>query len=668
MPEMLLMEAIVLILGFAVVVAWLFRKVRIPSVIGFLIAGIAIGPSGWALVQDEQVFDLAQLGLVLLLFTIGLELSPEPLMRSGLRIILVAWVQVFGTLSLVFIGLHLFFSFGLLANLLIGLAIASSSTAITLKLLSDRGETSSTTGVIVAGMQLLQDVTIIIIMLVVSMIQAGSGGENTGQQFAWQFGALFLTIGVVLLARRVLPRIIDEISQHGGRELLTLFAVLMACGGAWVVSLLGWSPALGACIAGLLLADADHRHQLVADITPFRDVFNALFFVALGMMVNLNDVLNNLPILLLLIAGTMLMKTIVAGAGVLGAGWPLRIALQVGIIMSMLSEFSYVLALQAHTAGLIETPVLNFVVSYAVGSMMIGALLFPVARPIADALAGKFKESGVDCPEIAASAESLKHHVIIVGYGTTGTNIARMLKATHVPHIVVEMNISNVAAARRAEVPVIVGDASRMSILETVGIDKARALVVAINDKFATGHVVAQAAARHPGLYILARTDFATDIDRLRQLGAKLVVPQDFETSIEIGAHVLRQFGIPDNIVEAQVAAVRAGGYAMLRGKATDRAATAELISVLEHTATQTLYIGKDSTACGKTIAETDLRARTGCMIIAVVRSQKPTTNPPPDFVLSANDVLVLVGAHQQIEAAKRILEGKPASGGNTNA
>ena len=141
-------------------------------------------------------------------------------------------------------------------------------------------------------------------------------------------------------------------------------------------------------------------------------------------------------------------------------------------------------------------------------------------------------------------------------------------------------------------------------------------------------------------------------------MGAKLVIPQDFETSIEIGAHVLRQFGIPDNIVEAQIASVRAGGYAMLRGKATDRAATAELIKVLQRTATQTFYIGKESAACGKTIAETDLRARTGCMIIAVVRAQKPTTNPSPDFRLAANDVLVLVGAHQQIEAAKKILEG----------
>ncbi len=668
MPETHFLRAIVVILSVSLIIAWLFRKIRIPSVIGFMLAGIAIGPSGWALVQEAQVFNLAQLGLVLLLFTVGLELSPEPLMRAGWRLILVAGVQVFGTLLFVFLILHLFSPLGVFAHVMIALAVTSSSTAISLKLLSDRAETASTVGVLVAGMQLLQDITIIVIMLAVSMFFASGSAETSLSGVGMQLAGLALTIAVVFVARRALPRILEEITHYGGRELLTLFAVLMACGGAWVVTLLGWSPALGACIAGLLLADADHRHQLVAEITPFRDVFNALFFATLGMMVDLNEVLSNLPFLALLIAGTMLIKTVIAGGGVVCAGWPVRIAIQVGIIMSMLSEFSYVLAIQAHRAGLIEASALGLMISYAVGTMMAGALLFPVTRPIATFLSDRVSGDAADGGDIIAPDPSLQNHVVVIGYGPTGANLARMLKATHVPHCVVEMNRSNIAAARRAEIPVIVGDATRMSILKHAGIDSARVLVVAVNDKHATERIVAQVASRRPELYILARSDFVNEIDRLRQLGAKMVIPQDFETSIEIGAHVLRQFGIPDNIVEAQIASVRAGGYAMLRGKATDRAATAELIKVLERTATQTFYISRQSFACGKTIAETDLRARTGCMIIAVVRSQKPTTNPPPDFRFAANDVLVLVGAHQQIEAAKKILEGRPTTADGTDA
>ncbi len=203
-----------------------------------------------------------------------------------------------------------------------------------------------------------------------------------------------------------------------------------------------------------------------------------------------------------------------------------------------------------------------------------------------------------------------------------------MLRATHVPYCVVEMNPALVQAARNDGSEVIVGDATRMSILAHAGIDAARALVVAINDHQATKRTVAQVSARRPGLYILARTNFAKDIERLYQLGAKRVIPQDFETSIEVGAHVLRQFGIPDNIVEAQIAAVRSGGYGMLRGKPTDRAATEELMKILERTTTQTFYLAEDSFATAKTIAETNLRARTGCTIIAVVRAGNPSTNP----------------------------------------
>jgi CPA2 family monovalent cation:H+ antiporter-2 len=323
------------------------------------------------------------------------------------------------------------------------------------------------------------------------------------------------------------------------------------------------------------------------------------------------------------------------------------------------SEFSYVLAHEAQQVHLLPPGLLDLITVYTVGSMMAGALLYPFAGNIAASIAGLLQSDAAPSTGEPSSEgqDRFQHHVVIVGYGFTGSNLARMLKATHIPRVVVEMNQSQVKAAREAEIPVIVGDATRMIILERAGIDKARALVIAINDHQAARRVVAQACARRPDLYILARTAFVRDIERLYDLGAKLVIPQDFETSIEVAAHVLKQFGIPDNIVEAQIAAVRSGGYGMLRGKPTDRAASAELIRILERTAIQTYYIGDDSYAKGRTLAQLDLRARTGCTVIAAVRAGQPTTNPPPDFILQANDVLVLVGAHRQIESAKAVLQ-----------
>jgi len=503
---------------------------------------------------------------------------------------------------------------------------------------------------------LLQDVIVIVVLLVASIASAKSGA-NWQTAAAQGVGGLVGLVVIVLVARKLLPIILSQIVRHGGRELITLFAVLMACGGAWLASLAGWSPALGACIAGLLLAGADQRHQMVAEITPFRDVFNALFFISLGMSVKLQTAFAHLPMLTAAILVTLLLKSIITAVAVRVAGWPSRVGLQVGLGLCTVSEFSYVLALQAHELNLLPAEALDGIVVYAVGTMMIGTLFYPFANPMAVFVANRWLPGAAEPESTPGGHEAFDNHVIVVGYGITGSNLCRMLKATHVNHCVVEMNQSLVKNARDAGESVIVGDATRLSILEHAGIDTARVVVVAINDKQATQRIVGQVSAKRPELYILARAGFATDIEALYQRGATLVIPADFETSIEVAAHVLKKFGVPDNIIEAQVNAVRTGGYAMLRGTPTTRAAQTELMKILERTTIQTFYLAEDSKSCGLTIAELNLRAATGCTIIAVVRAGDPTTNPGPEFLLQPNDVMVLVGAHPQIEAAKGLLQ-----------
>lgn len=654
------LSQIVVVLGTGLVVAWLFRVVRVPTIIGFLITGIAIGPSAGRLIPPEQVSQFAELGLILLLFTVGLELSPEPLLRSGKGLLIATGAQIAVTMVVTALVLSFCSSLGLMSKAVIGLAVALSSTAIVLKQMSDRGETTSTTGLITTGILLLQDVIVIVVLLVASIASTKSGGNWRAAAAQSVGGLAGLTI-IVIAARRLLPIVLMQIVRHGGRELITLFAVLMACGGAWLAALAGWSPALGACISGLLLAGADQRHQLVAEITPFRDVFNALFFISLGMSVQLSTAFAHLPILVTAILATLALKSVITAIAVRVAGWPSRLGLHVGFGLCTVSEFSYVLALQAHGMNLLPAEALDMMVVYAVGTMMLGALLYPLAAPVAVFAANRLLAGAVDAePDPSHGGHApFDNHVVVVGYGITGSNLCRMLKATHVPHCVVEMNQSLVQNARDAEEAVIVGDATRMSILDHAGIAKARVLVVAINDKQATQRIVGQVSARRPELYILARTGFATDIEALYQRGATLVIPADFETSIEVAAHVLKKFGVPDNIIEAQVNVVRTGGYAMLRGTPTTRAAQTELMKILERTTIQTFYLAEGSTPCGLTIGELNLRATTGCTIIAAVRSGNPTTNPSPDFRLQANDVLVLVGAHPQIEAAKVLLQHK---------
>jgi len=652
------LTGLVIIFGTALVAAWLMRAIRAPAILGFLVAGIAIGPSGLHLISAEKIHFFAELGLVLLLFTVGLELSPGPLLRLGRQLLTAAALQMAVTVLLTAGMLSLALTMSWPAALLAGAAVASSSTAIVLKTLSDRGETDTPAGAVATGVLLIQDVAIILILILLPLFagRPGSDWRATVGRAALALGAL---VAVTLVARFVLPWLVNQVFRRGGQELMTLFAVLMALAGAWLADLAHWSWPLGACIAGLLLAQTDLRHQLCAEIMPFRDVFNALFFMSIGMLVDLKLLADQAAALSLAIVATLVGKALLAGGAVRVAGWPLRLALATGVGLCTISEFGYVLVKESSELGLVPTEFAAPFVVWAAGTMLLGAFFVPSAGPLAAALAQRVQRERAfeQARRGDGSGAALPGHVIVVGYGVNGRNLARVLKATGIPYTVIEMNRANAQVARQDGGEVLVGDATRMLILGKAGLATARALVIAIADQEATRRIVAQAHAARPDLYILARTRYVAELEPLYRLGAAQVIPEEFETSLEIFAHVLKKFGVPDNVIEQQVTLVRGGRYAMLRGRPTDRALRAEWARLLEAAVTQTFFVMEGSPACGHTIRELDLRARTGVLIVAVTRAGKPTPSPPPDFALEAGDVLVLVGTHKQLDAAKVALE-----------
>ncbi len=647
---------IAILLAVAVGVALVLRFLRFPSIIGFLLAGMVIGPAGFGVIPAEHVGRFAEIGLVLLLFTVGLELSPAPLLRSGRRLLLAVGLQFLFVGGCAVLLLTVNGGEDLRARIILGMAAALSSTAIVLKSVSDRGETGTVVGNLATGVLLLQDVAVIVVMLALPLV-AGRGEDGLLAVFLAEGARLLVLAAVVSAAHFLLPRLLGLVTRRGGRELTTLFAVLMAAAGAWLASLAGWSPGLGACIAGLLLAKADQRHQLVAEVTPFRDVFNAVFFVSLGMLVDFSVVSAHPMLLLTAILATTLVKSVLTGAAVRLAGWPWRVAVAAGISLATVSEFAYVLASEAAGYGILGTSILKLLIAYTVGCMMVGTLLLPVAAPVAEWITRLGRRSGK--PDGNSHENHPLHHVVIVAYGITGANLAKVLKATRVPFRIVEMNPTLARKAIADGHEVVVGDATRMAILAHAGIDEARALVVAINEPRAAEYVVAQASAAYPRLFILVRVRFVSNLDRLYHCGAKLVIPEEFETSIEIAAHVLKEFRIPANVIEAQVTSLRAGGYGLLRGKPADRAMAAELLRLFEQTVTETFYLTEDSPVCGRTIAESGLRDQTGATIIALVHGGKAVPAPPPEHVLEKGDVLVLVGAHAQLDMARLFLQGQ---------
>lgn len=648
-PEMISQVAI--LFGTALAVSWAFRYFKAPSVIGYLITGLIIGPSALSLISEEQVSNFSEIGLVLLLFIIGLELSPKPLLDAGPRLLVTTILQLALTaLPVALLGYYVGGQ-GMVGAFVLGAAVSLSSTAITLKVLLDRKEVSSAMGNISTGILLLQDVYVMILMLLVPLLAVASGGNWSGELLKSGMGLAAMT-AIVIVMRFALPVILRQISYRGGPELMTLLAVVMAAGGAWSAEIFGWPPAIGACIAGLLLAQADERHQLVADISPFRDVFNALFFISLGMLVQLDVVMLHAPMLMVAIGATLFLKTLITAGAVRVGGWPNRLALQVGLSLCTVSEFGYVLASVADHAGLFGENMLSLLIPYAVGTMLIGAVLVPLSGTLSLWLLGRDIDQGEEM-------EGPAGHVMIVGFGVTGENLSRVLNATHMPFEIIEMNPILVARAKETGGHVVVGDAARMSILHEAGLNRARALVIGINDIPATRHIVAQARALRKDLYIIVRTPFASEVEPLYKRGASMVIPSDFEVSIKIFAQVLTELGIPDNVIQAQIASIRAGGYGVLRGLQTQRAEHLdELMELFRTTSTQTFYVREDSPAANCTLGASNLRARTGVNIIAVVRNGKAETNPGADYVIETGDVLVLLGNHAQLNDARVSLAG----------
>jgi CPA2 family monovalent cation:H+ antiporter-2 len=657
MPESHLLGQIAILFGTAVAVSWLFRVARAPSILGFLFTGMLIGPSAFGWIGVDSVRQFAEIGLVLLLFTVGLELSPAPLLQTGRELLKATGLQMASTGVVATAVAWFALDLGPLPSVLVGLGVSLSSTAIALKQLSDRGEVSSVMGNLITGILLLQDVAVIVVMVLLPLVSDVESEHGRGPWF--MLGAFAALVAIVVGGRKALPAIINQIVGRGGQELTTLFAVMMAGGGAWLASLAGWSPALGACVAGLLLANADIRHQLVADIVPFRDVFNALFFISVGMLVDIDAALEQAGVILLAVAATLLLKGVLTAVAVSISGWPQRLSWRVGLGMCTVSEFAYVLLHQAENAGLVTQEFVQVFVAYLVGTMMLGALVFPVGLEGIERLARRARGDGAEAPDEETGGEGHLHdHVIVVGYGVTGSNLARVLHSTHVPFCVVEMNQS---LAREAQsvgaAEVVLGDAARVGILRHAGVRRANVLVVSINDPQATRRIVSIARAASSTLHIVVRTQYVRELENLSGLGANVVVPADFEASVRIFSHVLEELGVPRNILAAQIAAVRAGGYGVFRGKSSSSQESLEdLLKVLQISATQTFFLPETSPACGQTLRELDLRNRTGATLIAVVRDRNPITNPEAGFRLAPNDVLVLVGAHAQLNAAQQLL------------
>ncbi|HYP27249.1 MAG TPA: cation:proton antiporter [Blastocatellia bacterium] len=641
---------VVTLIAAGAVIAYICYRAGLMPIVGFLLAGVAIGPNALGLVRDRGLVDAAaEAGVILLLFTIGIEFSFEKLARIKRLIFLGGGLQVaLATLSIT--GLLLLFGVDWREGLFAGFLVALSSTAIVLKLLGDRGEADTPDGQIALGLLIFQDLAIIVMVLLLPVL-GGTGGSAL--EIAWALGKAFALIAAVLLfARRLMPKVLEQVARTCSPELFLLTVIAICFGTAYLTSLAGVSLSLGAFLAGLLVGESRFSEHALSEIMPLQILFSATFFISVGMLLDLRFLTQNFPLVLAVIAVVLLVKVVTTGVSVLALGYKLPVAAASGLMLAQIGEFSFVLEREGREAGLSpaglsEAGSQTFVASTVI-LMALTPLLAQVGRKIAggvEARGAKSASAGMEAEPLPEHLPRLENHVIVAGYGEAARRLVRILKESRIPYIITTLSPAGANEAEREGLPVLRGDASRQRTLLHAGADRAKMMVVADDNPSMTRHVASVARTVNPTMRIVVRTRYIAEVEPLLAIGADLVIAEELESIVQLFAEVLRDYRISDEEIEAHEEAVRRGGYAALRSRAPDTEPVVICDVGEDCLDTRTVTIRAGAPAANRSLSELSLEKEAGISLRAVRRDGVLIRTPPRDFLLKPGDELVLSGS-----------------------
>jgi CPA2 family monovalent cation:H+ antiporter-2 len=642
-----------ILFGLGILTVVLFRKLYIPTIIGFLAAGILAGPHALGLIGNlHEVEQLAEIGVVFLLFAIGIEFSLGELLRIRQLVFLGGGAQLLLTILAVAAAGHLVglppgqaFFFGFL--------VALSSTAILMKLLLDAGQLDTPQGKTALGILIFQDLCVVPLMLFTPFLAGSAGG----------WGQLALTVakaGAVIAAahfsaRYAVPWVFRQVVGTRSRELFLLTLIFIGFGLAWLTAAVGLSLALGAFIAGLAISESEYSHQALGDIIPFRDAFLSLFFISVGMLLDVRVLLERPVAVAAAILAIVTVKAVIATGSVLTLGLPARIAILAGLSLAQVGEFSFVLAQTGISHGLLTPAGYQVFLAAAIVTMALTPLCLKFAPAAADRLLPLFPRRLVRGREALLGRErrrTFTDHVVIVGFGLNGRNLARVLAANDIPYLVIETNPFTVASERQRERQIVFGDASRPEVLEHARIGQARSVVVAISDAAASRRIAAQARQLNPLCHIIVRTRYVAEMEPLYQAGANEVVPEEFETSVEIFARVLRNYLVPQERIEECVAEVRRDSYGMFRSLSRRHRHATGIAGLLHGAEIATFTVQAEAALEGTSLRDGLLRSRSGSSVLAIKRDEELVPNPDPVWEIRRGDLLLLLGTPEQLAAA----------------
>ena len=656
-PVVAVLPQLLILLAFSVLVVSLFRRLAMPPIVGYLAVGMLLGPYVLNVASDGIAPVLAELGVVFLVFTLGLEFSLPRMLSMRREALGIGGAQVVLTTALITAILWAF-EVRLTVAIIVGGALAMSSTAIVIRQLTEQAELNRSHARIAVGILLFQDLAFVPFLALESALAGSADQLEVGRVVgAIARAAVALTL-VLTVLRWIVRPLFHEIGRSRSTELFTLTALLVSLGAAWATHEVGLSMALGAFLAGMLLAETEYRHQIESVIRPFRDVLLGLFFITIGTLLDLQLLFRNLWLVLLLVLALQVVKAgiITVVARLVSGG--LRRSLRAGMIVAQGGEFGFALLTLMLNDRLASAALIQPLLAATVVGMIVSPFVIRHNSRIADVLL----RSSTDDPspqerELAATHETAQRdHVIVCGFGRVGQNLARVLERQGFEYIALDMDPKRVRAARLAGDPVVYGDGARPEILEIVGLEHCSVLVITFADPQVSLGIIKVVRELRKDLPVLVRTQDDAQLDELQKAGATEVVPETLEASLMLASHLLLLLKMPVSRVVQTIGDIRNNRYAMLQQlfRTDDPRHLHEGRALQEEL--QTVVLPPGAHAVSRTVAEMNLGERAGVTITGIRRDGILGQQPDPSTEFREGDVVVLYGTLEALEHGEKLL------------
>lgn len=643
----------------AVLLVWLFKRLNLPPILAYLAVGIMAGDFGFAWLSDyEHIHFVAELGIVFLLFSLGLEFSIPKLVAMRHVVFGLGFLQMLVTTVVVMLILRLI-GVSWLGGFAIASVVALSSTAIVVKQLSGSGGLSKREGQLAIGILLFQDIAVVPLLIALPLL-AGNGGGNLWGAIGFALGKGIIVCTLLLsIGKWILPRIFNEVAQARTDELFVLTTILVALIAGALTHAFGLSMALGAFLAGMMLGESQYRHQLEADIRPFRDVLMGLFFVTVGMQLNMGLVVEQFHYVMLGLIALILIKGVLIYWLTVRFGETKPTALATALMLSQMGEFSFVLIALAQSNKLLQTDTTSLLLAIGVLSMAITPFMIDRASYYANKVATKCNWRVAENElKQQLTTSKLTNHVVILGFGRVGQTTARFLKTEAIPYVAVDSDSIRVREAQAAGERIKFGDAKSKDILRAANVQKARLVIITFADKQRAKAIVETIKQLHQGVKILVRMRDDKHLAELKAAGVTEVVPETLEASLMLVSHVLMLSGVPVKRIIRRVQNERKNRYGLLHGYFPGDAQelNSTTLERLEHL--HAVAISDDAFAKGKTLAQLALDKKR-VDVMGLRRGEREISAPDEGLIIEAHDILVIRGKPRRIERAERfLLEG----------